>query len=58
MRIPEETADRIKQAADILEVVGDFVSLVIGFGFGVSGTRMLEAFSCTCASMADTSKCK
>ncbi len=27
MRIPEETVDRIRQAADILEVVGDFVSL-------------------------------
>ncbi|GAA4416423.1 DNA primase [Nibrella viscosa] len=27
MRIPEETVDRIRQAADIIEVVGDFVSL-------------------------------
>jgi DNA primase len=27
MRIPEETIDRIRQAADILEVVGEFVSL-------------------------------
>ena len=27
MRIPEETVERIRQAADILEVVGDFVSL-------------------------------
>ncbi|HLL95235.1 MAG TPA: DNA primase [Spirosoma sp.] len=27
MRIPEEAVDRIRQAADILEVVGDFVSL-------------------------------
>lgn len=27
MRIPEETVDRIRQAADIVEVVGDFVSL-------------------------------
>ncbi|MBC3784301.1 DNA primase [Spirosoma utsteinense] len=27
MRIPEETVDRIRQAADILEVVGDFISL-------------------------------
>lgn len=27
MRIPEDTVDRIRQAADILEVVGDFVSL-------------------------------
>lgn len=27
MRIPEETVDRIRQATDILEVVGDFVSL-------------------------------
>ena len=27
MRIPEETVDRIRQAADILEVVSDFVSL-------------------------------
>ncbi len=27
MRIPDETVERIKQAADILEVVGDFVSL-------------------------------
>ena len=27
MRIPEETVDRIRQSADILEVVGDFVSL-------------------------------
>lgn len=27
MRIPEETVDRIRQAADILEVVGDFVAL-------------------------------
>ncbi len=27
MRIPEDTIERIRQAADILEVVGDFVSL-------------------------------
>lgn len=27
MRIPDDTIDRIKQAADIVEVVGDFVSL-------------------------------
>ncbi|MFD2572529.1 DNA primase [Spirosoma soli] len=27
MRIPEETVDRIRQAADILEVINDFVSL-------------------------------
>ena len=27
MRIPEETVERIRQAADIVEVVGDFVSL-------------------------------
>lgn len=27
MRIPDETVERIKQAADIVEVVGDFVSL-------------------------------
>jgi DNA primase len=27
MRIPEDTIERIKQAADIVEVVGDFVSL-------------------------------
>ncbi|MBO0934052.1 DNA primase [Fibrella aquatilis] len=27
MRIPEDTVERIRQAADILEVVGDFVSL-------------------------------
>ncbi|MCY7358767.1 MAG: CHC2 zinc finger domain-containing protein, partial [Rudanella sp.] len=27
MRIPDDTIERIKQAADIVEVVGDFVSL-------------------------------
>ena len=27
MRIPEETVDRIRQSADILEVINDFVSL-------------------------------
>ena len=27
MRIPEETVERIRQSADILEVINDFVSL-------------------------------